>query len=79
MMESGMEYPQQTKIHGMIELMYRKLQKAQKKDQGCAPGPTKTYSSCCALAHSLLEPLAHRPGPLKHSICRYQRLYINLY
>jgi hypothetical protein len=27
-MESGMDYPQQTKIHGMIELMYRKLQKA---------------------------------------------------
>jgi hypothetical protein len=26
--ELGMEYPQQTKIHRMLELMYRELQKA---------------------------------------------------
>ena len=50
-----------------------------KKPVSSSPGSTKTQSPYCALAHSLLEPLAHRPAPLKHRTCGYQRLYIDLY
>src|SRR5215212_7646385 len=44
------------------------------------PRPYKNLCHCTlTLAHSLLKPLAHRPGPLNHFTCRYQRLYLNLY
>jgi hypothetical protein len=56
------------------------VNKGQGRAGATTPQPCRKTSVTVlsALAHSLLEPLPYRLGPLAQSTCRYQRLYVNL-